>query len=163
MTGMEILMAVGAVVSAVGQLQAGANAQAAANYNAQVSHQNARAARLAAIEDSKRQRRLATKRQGARRALDPDKLDLLEDNAIEDALEEQSLLHSGEVKAIGFENNAQLEIARGKAAKSSAATSAAFTLITGAGQVAGGSLFPSSSAPLISAPSTVPLLSNVHP
>jgi len=163
MTGMEILMVVGAAVSAVGQLQAGANAQKAANFNAQVGYQNAHAARLAAIEDSKRQGRLAMKRQGSRRALDPDKLDLLEDNAIEEELEVASILHAGEVQATGFESNAQLEIARGKTAQSAAKFGAATTLLWGAGQAAGSSLFTSSSAPLISAPSTIPFLSNVHP
>lgn len=169
MTGLEILTVLGSVVSAVGQLQAGANAQKAANFNAQVGYQNAHAARLAAAEDSKRQRRLAMKRQGSRRALDPDKLDLLEDNAIEEELEIQSLIHAGEVRATGSENTARLDIARGKSAMPTAIFGAAGSVLMGGATAFGGSsLFTSSSAPLISAPlisapSAVPFLSNVHP
>ena len=76
MTGGEILLASATVISAVGQLQAGANAQRAANFNAQVAFNNAHAARQAALENSKRQKRLGVKRQGVLRGIDPDKLDL---------------------------------------------------------------------------------------
>ena len=160
MTGMEALMVVGSVVSAVGQLQASANAQRAANFNAQVGYQNAHAARLAAIEDSKRQRRLAMKRQGSRRALDPDKLDLLEDNAIEEELQIQSIIHAGEVRATGFENTARLDIARGSSAMSNAMLGGAGSVLMGAGTAFGGSswlnkpLFTSSSALPIPLPPT---------
>jgi hypothetical protein len=121
-------------VSAAGQLQAGANAQKAANFNAQVAFNNANAARLAAIEDGKRQKRLGMKRQGSRRASPggSDKIDLLEDSALEEALEVQSIIHGGEVQAIGFENNARLEIARGKYARSSAMFGALTTVGVGA-------------------------------
>ena len=136
MSGIEIAI-IGAVVSAIGQLQAGAAAQNAANFNAQVAANNAHAARLAAAEDAKRQRRLGIKRQGSRRALDPDKLDLLEDSAIEEELEVLSLLHAGEVQAVGFESTARLEIARGKAARTSSRFGAASTLLMG-GAKAGG-------------------------
>lgn len=131
MTMGELAIAGGSLVSAVGQLQAGANAQKAANFNAQVAYNNAHAGRLAAVEDAKRQERLGRKRQGANRAIDPDKLDLLEDSALEEELAVQGFLHAGEVKAVGFENNARLEIQRGKAAKSSSIFGAATTVLTG--------------------------------
>jgi len=125
---------IGSVISGIGQLQAGAAAQRAANFNAQVGFNNANAARLAAIEDGKRQKRLGLKRQGARRASPggSDKIDLLEDSALEEALEVQSIIHGGEVQAIGFENNARLEIARGKNARSSAIFGALTTVAMGA-------------------------------
>jgi hypothetical protein len=123
------------LVSAIGQLKAGANAQRAGNFNAQVNFNNADAARLAAIEDGKRQKRLAAKLAGKNRALDPDKLDLLEDTALEQELAFLSLIHAGEVKAVGFESNARLEIARGRAAQSSARIGAGFTLLGGVGSV----------------------------
>tara|TARA_R110000803_G_scaffold34612_4_gene75468 strand:+ start:1626 stop:2096 length:471 start_codon:yes stop_codon:yes gene_type:complete len=130
-TGIEVavIAAIGAGVTAVGQLQAGANAQKAANFNAQVAFNNANAARLAAVEDGKRQSRLSAKRQGANRAQDPDKLDLLEDNALEEELAFQSIIHAGEIQATGFTNNAQLDIAKGKAAKSASRVAAAGTLL----------------------------------
>ena len=144
MSGGEIAL-VASVVSAVGQLQAGANAQNAANFNAQVAFNNAHAARLAALEDGKRQKRLGMKRQGSRRALDPDKLDLLEDNALEEELAVQSIIHAGEIQAVGFENTARLEIAKGKSARS-AATFGAFSSVLMGGAMAyggGSSLFSS--------------------
>jgi hypothetical protein len=133
-----IAKVVGTAVSVIGTLQAGAAAQRAANFNAQVAANNAHAARLAAAEDAKRQRRLGLKRQGARRALDPDKLDLLEDNAIEEELAVLSLLHAGEVEAAGFENTSALERSRGKAARSSSRFGAAGTLLGAAGKAADG-------------------------
>jgi hypothetical protein len=140
-------------VSAIGQLQAGANAQKAANFNAQVAFNNAHAARLAALEDSKRQKRLGAKRQGARRAIDPDKLDLLEDNAIEEELAFQSIIHAGEVQAVGFGNTARLEIARGKAARSAATFGAFSSVLMGGAEAYGGdsSLFSSGGGAGISA------------
>jgi hypothetical protein len=148
MTG-TILMIAGSVMTAVGQLRAGASAEAAANLNAQVGYQNAHAARLAALEDSKRQRRLAAKRQGERRALDPDKLDLLEDNAIEDELEALTRLHSGEVRAIGSENTAGLDIARGKSAMPTAVVGAAGSVLMGGATALEGSSLFTSSPPII--------------
>jgi hypothetical protein len=131
MTMGELAIAGGSLVSAVGQLQAGANAQKAANYNAQVAYNNAHSSRLAAAEDAKRQDRAGRKRQGSNRAVDPDKLDLLEDSALEEALGVASVLHAGEVKAVGFESNARLEIAKGKSAKDSAVFGAATTALMG--------------------------------
>jgi hypothetical protein len=152
MTGGEALLAGATLVSAVGQLQAGASAQRAANFNAQVGFNNAHAARLAALEDAKRQNRIGRKRAGMNRALDPDKLDLLEDTALEEALAEQSIIHAGEIQAVGFENNARLEIARGKSARSAATFGAFSSVLMGSVYAFGGSellskpLFPSTPA-----------------
>jgi hypothetical protein len=132
-----ILQAGGMIISASGQLQAGKAEQEAANFNAAVARNNAAAARAAALEDSRREKRLGTKRQGARRAIDPDNLDLLEDNAMEDELLVLTTLHAGEVEAIGFESTGALETARGKAARASGRMSAAGTLLGGAGKLAG--------------------------
>jgi hypothetical protein len=143
MTGGEALFFAASAVSAVGQLQAGINAANAANFNAQANFNNAHAARLAAIEDAKRQKRIGVKRQGARRASPggTDKLDLLEDNALEEELAVQSIIHAGEVQAVGFENNARLEIARGKTARSSSVFGAFTTVLMGAAPMIKGSFF----------------------
>ena len=140
MSGVEIAV-ISTAVSAVGQLQAGANAQKAANFNAQVAFNNAHASRLSAIEDAKRQKRIGSKRQGANRAHDPDKLDLLEDNALEEELAVQSLIHAGEVQAVGFENTGRLEVARGKAARKQAMFGAAGSILMGGALMGGGSSF----------------------
>lgn len=141
MTGIEttlVLQIAGTAISALGALSQGQAAQDAANYNASVAFNNAHAARLAANEDAKRQKRLAAKRQGTLRAIDPNKLDLLEDSAIEEELAIASIVHAGEVQAVGFENNARLEIARGKAARKSGFFSAASTVLMGGAAAASG-------------------------
>ena len=137
---------IGTAVSAMGQIQAGINAQNAANRNAGVLFQNANAARLAANENAKRQARLGRKRAGANRALDPDKLDLLEDNAIEEELAVQSIVHAGEVEAIGFENRAQLQIMRGKSAMAGAYLTSASGALMGGGMAARGLTWPGTTA-----------------
>tara|TARA_R110002012_G_scaffold322064_1_gene554426 strand:+ start:96 stop:656 length:561 start_codon:yes stop_codon:yes gene_type:complete len=125
------IKAVSSVVSIIGTLKGARATQDAANYNAQVNLNNANAARLTAKENARRQKRLGLKRQGGLRALDPDKLDLLEDSAIEEELQVSTLLHAGEVKAIGSENTARLDIAKGMAARQSGYIGATGTLLTG--------------------------------
>jgi hypothetical protein len=153
---------IGSVISGIGQLQAGAAAQRAANFNAQVDFNNAHAARLAALEDGKRQKRLAAKRAGTRRAHDPDKLDLLEDSALEEELAVQSIIHAGEVQAVGFENTARLEIAKGKSAKKAAIFGAFSTVLMGVGM--SGAKFPGlSTTPGLGAPITQFNPGNINP
>ena len=132
MSGGEILLALGAGVSAIGQLSAGAAAENSANQNAQALYQTANSERLTAIENAKRQKRINAKIQGANRAHDPDKLDLLEDNAMEQKLAELDIIHAGEVKAINYENKGRSEIAKGRAAKSNAAFGAFASVLMGA-------------------------------
>ena len=146
MTGAEalIVMQVGsAVMGAVGAMQQGNSANAAAQYNTQVANNNAIAARQAAGEDKKRHDRLTMKRMGTLRAGSAS-LDLLEDSAMQEELEALSILHGGEVQAIGFENTATLERARGKSAKQAGYMGAAGSLLKGAGGLAlggGGSTY----------------------
>lgn len=132
-----------AVTSGIGSIAQGNAASNAANFNAQVANNNAIAARAAAAENAKRERRLGAKRRGANRSLDPDKLDLLEDSAIEEELNVQSILHQGELQSAGFGNNASLDIAGGKNAKTAGFTSAFGSVLQGgasaAGRLSGGS------------------------
>ena len=136
-TAATYLALAGTAVTAIGQLSAGASASKAAKFNAQLAQQQAQAQREAAAENAKRQERLGDKRQGALRAINPDKLDLLEDSAIEEELEVQSILHAGDVGAIGSQNTATLERAKGKAARTGALIGAAGTLLLGGAKVAG--------------------------
>jgi|FLOH01.1.fsa_nt_gi hypothetical protein len=136
MTGTEFLIA-STVMSAVGQLSAGAAASSAANYNAAVARNQAVAARQTAAENARRERRMGSKRQGSRRAVDPDKMDLLEDSAMEEELAVADIVHGGEVKATGFENTARLEIAKGKSARTGAIVGAAGSVLMGGAQAGG--------------------------
>jgi len=128
----------GAVIGAIGALKQGQAAQKAANYNAANSFQQAHAERLASIEESKRTRRLAGKRMGVLRSLDPDKLDLLEDSAMEEELNILTILHGGEMQAVGLENTGRLDIQRGKDARTASYYGAASGLLMGAGAAMGG-------------------------
>ena len=114
-------------MSAIGSMQQGNSANAAAQYNAQVANNNAIAARQAAGEDERRMRRLTKQRMGSLRA----SLDLLEDSAMQEELEALSIRHGGEIQAMGFENTANLERAKGKAAKTSGFSGAAGSLLKG--------------------------------
>ena len=127
------LMVLSSGMQAIGSIQQGKAQQQAANYNAQMAFNNAAAARAAAEEDARREKRQGLKRMGAMRAHAPAKLDLLEDSAMEEELNFQTVLHGGEMQAIGYENTARLEIARGKAARATGYAGAAGALLSGAG------------------------------
>ena len=141
MTGMEIpaliAMGVGTAVSAVGAIKQGQAANAAAQYNAKLSEGSATAARAAAAENAKRERRLGMKRQGDLRARGSS-MDVLEDSAREEELNLLSIKHGGEVQASGFGNTATLDRARGANAVTDSYFSAAGTLLKGGAKVAGG-------------------------
>ena len=127
------LMVLSTGMQAMGSIQQGNAQQQAARYNAQMAFNNAAAARAAAEEDARREKRQGKKRMGTMRAHDPDKLDLLEDSAMEEELNFQTILHGGEMQAIGYENTARLEIARGKSARAAGYAGAAGALLSGAG------------------------------
>jgi len=154
MSGTAVLLAFSAVsagVSAIGQLSAGAAAQRAANTNARALFQTANAERLTAIENAKRQARINKKIQGTNRAHDPDKLDLLEDSAMEQKLAELDIIHAGEIKAINFENKGRSEIARGQEARRRAKLGAFTSVLMGVGSAAAAGIGGFSS------PATIPV------
>jgi hypothetical protein len=129
----------GTAVQAIGAIQQGNAANAAAKYNAQVARNNAIAARQTAAANAAREERLSRKRLGTLRAgvgasgitLEGTPLDLFEDSAAEEELQRLSILHGGEVESIGFENTSQLELARGRAAKRAGYMKAASTILLG--------------------------------
>lgn len=129
-----IALIAGAAISAVGAIQQGKAASDAANFNAQVANNNAISARQGAAEQAKREARLGQKRMGTLRAIDPDKGDLLEDSAIEEELNLQTILHSGELAALGFRNTAALDLARGENAKTASYISASSSLLSATGK-----------------------------
>lgn len=138
MTGLEpatIALLIGTGVSAVGGIMQGINAERVANQNASNLFAAANSERVLGQEEAKRRRRLTAKAMGASRASPggSDKLDLLEDNAMEHELAAQDFIFVREVKSVSFENQARLQLARGKQAKSTAFFGAAATALIGFG------------------------------
>ena len=136
-TAALIAMGVGTAVSAVGAIKQGQQANAVAQYNAKLSDNSATAARAAAAENAKRERRLGMKRQGDLRARGSS-MDVLEDSAREEELNLLSILHGGEVQASGFGNTATLDRARGANAVTDSYLSASSEVLKGGSKVAFG-------------------------
>ena len=133
MTGLEVALfagVLGSLTSAVGAVKQGQNAKAVGKYNAKLAENNAVAARATAKENASREARLGMKRMGALRASGAS-LDVLEDNALEEELNLLTILHGGESRAIGEENTARLDRARGDAAASSSLFTASGELLKG--------------------------------
>ena len=124
---------IGTAISAVGQLQAGINARNNANANAKGLFDLANADRITGIENRKRQKRANVKLAGRNRAIDPDKLDLLEDNAIEGALLEADITHAANISALQKENRARAQIALGQQAFGQGVFGAFSSALMGAG------------------------------
>jgi hypothetical protein len=133
-----IAIVLGTGISALGQLQAGINARNNANINAKSLFDLANADRLAGIENRKRQKRANLKLAGMNRAIDPDKLDLLEDNAIEGALLEADITHAANLSALQKENQARAQIAFGQQAFGQGVFGAFSSTLIGAGTAFGG-------------------------
>lgn len=136
MTGTEFLIA-STIFSAVGSIAGGMQAKKAGEFNAAMLRNQAKANRDAAEEKGKREARLGAKRMGTLRSLDPNKLDLLEDSAMEEELNVQTIIHAGEVEAVGNENSARLALAKGNAAMTSGVMGAAGSVLM-AGAIDGG-------------------------
>jgi hypothetical protein len=138
MTGEVIalaLMAVGTGASAIGQIKQGNAAQRAGEFNAQVASNNAVASRASAKEDARRFARMARKQEGER-IVSGASLDLLEDSAMEEELEALTILHAGEIQAIGFTATGALDQQEGVAARRKGRTGAMATALLGGAQIA---------------------------
>jgi len=146
MTGIETaLIIAGTAVSAIGAIQQGNAAKAAANYNAAVARNNAIASRQNAEAQAKRQEREARIRAGANRAalggsgvqLEGSVLDVLEDNAMEEELDRLMILHQGELQASNFESSANLMEFEGRQAQKAGRFKAFGTLAAGGAKAYG--------------------------
>ena len=134
MTGMEPLLIASMAVSAMGSIAAGNAARKAGNFNAAVGEANARSARASAAENTERQRRIGARRQGGLRNAQVS-LDVLEDQAMEEELEALTIMHGGELQALGLERGAALDRFEGKVAQKAGYMSAAGSLLKGAGKL----------------------------
>jgi len=145
------LMVAGTAIQAVGQIQQGNAAKAAADFNAAVARNQAIGARQKATADAARQERESRLRAGAARAAigasgvtgEGSALDILEANAAQEELDRLTILHGGEMQATGFETSAQLEQMRGAQAQKASRFAAGSTLLLG-GATAYGSMGSSS-------------------
>ena len=149
MTGIEFsfmtaLKVVGGVVSAISSMRQAAAQKDAAEFNAAVNRNNAIAARQQAEADAKEQERDKRLRAGANRAslggsgvsIEGSPLDVLGDIAAEEELDRLKIVHNGELRATGFENNAQLDTMRAKS--QSGIGGAASSILGVAGSLGGG-------------------------
>jgi len=136
----------GAVMGAIGNLQKGEAAQQAANYNAQTDMQNASMAEDQGRTQIYSQQRSAAQTIGAARAqysasgIDSGQgsaLDVLEASATQAALDSSMIKYNSDVKAYGYRRSAALGIYEGDQAKTGSYYSAAGSLLSGAGQIAG--------------------------
>lgn len=129
-----------AVVGAVSAIQQGRAQQAAANYNAQISMQNAEIARADAEMQAAQVQRENVLRLGAIRAAqgasggaagEGSVLDVLGDVAAQGELERQFTIYQGEQRARGFVNTAQLDRYSGQQARSAGFMRAGTELLSG--------------------------------
>ncbi len=135
----QTLSTLGTAFGALSAVQ-GARSQAASDsYNAQLQERNAQIARQNAEAEASREKRLAMLRMGTLRAnagasgggVAGSALDLLSDNALEDALTIATIKQQGGIKAQGFEGTAALDRLHGKSAIRNGFVGAGSTLLLG--------------------------------
>jgi hypothetical protein len=139
------IMAASAAVSAIGAIQQGKAAKAAADYNATISIQNAQIARADAAAMAGQQDRENYLRLGAIRAAqgksggevgEGSVLDVLGDTAAQGELEKQNIIYQGEQRARGFTNTATLDTFSGKQAQTAGYMKAGSELLSGGANAA---------------------------
>jgi hypothetical protein len=135
MTGVEIALIAAAAISAVGAIQQGQAASDASDFNMQLAQNNALGSRQAAAESAKREKRLGMKRAGRLRLADVS-VNILTDSAIEQEVAIQSVLHAGELEALGFSGAASLARMRGSAAKTESYIAASSSLLSTGAKIA---------------------------
>lgn len=159
MTGLEIIGALSAaasiasgVVGAMGAMQQGKAASAAANYQAQVADRNAKIARQQATVEQDDQRRENMRQLGAIRAayggsgleMAGSPLDVLEDTSIEQELDVDRIGYRGTLRALGETDKANLARAEAENAKSAGAIGAVSSILKAGTSLLGNSTVKSS-------------------
>lgn len=151
MSGFEIaavipyLQAGAAVIGAIGSIQSGNAAKAAAESNARVMERNAAIARQQGAENARRQQREARIRAGEVRAqvggsgvLLSSFGDVLEDNARQEELDRLTILYNADLEATSLLQSAQIERSRGAQAQKAGMFGAAGSLLMGAANLPSG-------------------------
>ena len=134
---------IGSAFSAVGSIQQGNAAQAAAEYNAQLARQNSVLARQAAAEDERRHRVQSRKQLGAIRTgygasgvtVEGSPSDILDESAIIAELDALTIRAKGAQAAGAFESSARVQTQLGKTAKKQSYFGAASSLLKGGANV----------------------------
>ena len=156
MIGPEAMLAfkiIGGVVSAIGSMRQAQSQKDAAEFNAAVNRNNAIAVRQQADADAQKQERQARLRAGSNRAnvggsgvsLEGSALDALADIAAEEELARLTIVHNGEVRSTGFENNAQLDSARASSISPGMAFASSLAGSATGSPVTGGVVYPNAS------------------
>jgi hypothetical protein len=139
-------MMASAVVGAVGAIQQGKAAKAAADFNATINMQNAEIARADAAMQAQQIGRENYLRLGAVRAAqgksggaagEGSVLDVLGDVAAQGELEKQYALYQGEQRARGFQNTATLDTFSGQQAQKAGYLKAGTELLSGGAKAYG--------------------------
>lgn len=147
MAVVPVMMAIAAVVSAVGAIQQGQAAKKAANFNATVNLQNAQIAQSNAEAAAKQHERETYLRLGSIHANqgkaggaagEGSVLDVLGDVAAQRELERQNIFYNAQLQARGFQNTAALDTFSGKQAQTASYFKAGSSLLSAAGSMAGG-------------------------
>lgn len=132
--------AAGTAAQVQGAEQAGAAQQQAANYNAGIAQQNVSIINSQTAQQVEQTHRAAVLKIGAMRALygasgvdvsSGSPLDVLASSTAQAKLDEQTVRYNGEVKALNYKNQAQLDIMGGQQAAAAASSKAASSLLTG--------------------------------
>lgn len=139
------MSAAGAAVSAMGSISQGKAQAQAAGYNAQIAERNATIARQQAGADAETQRRNSMRAIGAMRAnygasgvtLEGSPMDVLESSAAEAKLDEMNIRYKGELRAIGYKDEAALDRASAKTAKQQGLMGATSAIVGGVGSAMG--------------------------
>jgi hypothetical protein len=138
---MEFVAAAGTALSAISALQQGLAAEDAAQFNARQAEINAQAARDQAAFDAERGEEKARRLRAANVArtassgtalASPSRGELFLQNAEDVALEIEAIRRTGENRARGFESQAALDRAQGRAARTGGLFGAGATLLSGA-------------------------------
>lgn len=140
-----IFSAVGAIGTAVSAVAQGERDSQMSTYNAQLAQRNAGIARDQAAADADAQARHARRVIGGARAaygasgitMEGSPLDVLEMSAANAELDNRSILYKGELRAMGYEDTAGLDLMRGDAARQTGGERAGSAILLGAGRAYG--------------------------
>lgn len=132
-----IVAGISGIAKAAGSVAEGNAARNAGEFNAQIAENNARLSRQQAAEDERVFRVSSRKELGSIRSgyaaggitSEGSAQDVLEESAANAELDALKIKHGGEVRAKGFEADAELSRAKGEAAQTSATFSAAGSLL----------------------------------
>lgn len=135
----------GTLQGAAAARQQGEDAKRMADYNAAIAQRNAVIARQQAQVDVEAQQRDKTRRLGAIVAaygasgvtMEGSPLDVLEASAVEAEREKQNILYKGELRALGFFDEAALNTMAGENARRRGNATATNILLSGGAKVAG--------------------------